>query len=96
MRRSRRLCRRRRRSSRRPSCNGGSFCIYYSVPGGDGVSRARRAARAVFQAQVVINARGGRVTFATEHAPRDPLRVLERRDGLAEMVECGFGSARCP
>ena len=25
----------------------------------------------------------------TEHAPRDPFRVLERCHGLAEIVECG-------
>ena len=28
---------------------------------------------------------------AAEHAPRDPLRVLERRHGLAEIVEGGAG-----
>ena len=28
---------------------------------------------------------------ATEHAPRDPFRVLERRHGLAEIVELGAG-----
>ena len=26
---------------------------------------------------------------ATKHAPRDPFSVLERRHGLAEIVECG-------
>jgi len=31
---------------------------------------------------------------ATEHAPRDPLRVLERIYGLAEMVERGGGVLR--
>ena len=34
--------------------------------------------------------RCGRVR-ATEHAPRDPCRVLERRHGLAEIVERGVG-----
>ena len=28
---------------------------------------------------------------ATEHAPRDPFRGLERRYCLAEIVECGAG-----
>ena len=28
---------------------------------------------------------------ATEHAPRDPFRGLERRYCLAEIVECGVG-----
>ena len=28
---------------------------------------------------------------ATEHAPRDPFRVLERLHGLAEVVERGAG-----
>ena len=28
---------------------------------------------------------------ATEHAPRDPFRLLERRHGLAEIVERGAG-----
>ena len=36
--------------------------------------------------QIVLNSPGGRVR-ATEHAPRDPSRVLERRYGLAEIVE---------
>jgi len=29
--------------------------------------------------------------LATEHAPRGPFRVFERRDGLAEIVERGGG-----
>ena len=28
---------------------------------------------------------------AAEHAPRDPFRVLERRHGLADIVERGVG-----
>ena len=28
---------------------------------------------------------------ASEHAPRDLIRVLERRHGLAEIIECGVG-----
>ena len=36
--------------------------------------------------QVVLNVYCERVR-ATEHLPRDPFRVLERRHGLAEMVE---------
>ena len=28
---------------------------------------------------------------ATKHAPRDPSRVLERRHGFADIVECGAG-----
>ena len=34
--------------------------------------------------------RGERVR-AAEHAPRDPCRLLERRHGLAEIVERGAG-----
>ena len=40
--------------------------------------------------QCVLNALCGRVR-ATEHAPRDPYRILERRHGLAEIVERGTG-----
>ncbi len=29
---------------------------------------------------------------AAKHAPRDPSRVLERRHGLAEIVELGIGT----
>ena len=29
--------------------------------------------------------------LATEHAPRGPFNLLERRHGLAEIVECGAG-----
>ena len=36
--------------------------------------------------QIALNPHCGRVR-ATEHAPRDPRRVLERRHGLAEIVE---------
>ena len=36
--------------------------------------------------QRILNPHCGRVR-ATEHAPRDPRRVLERRHGLAEIVE---------
>ena len=32
--------------------------------------------------------------LATEHAPRDPFRVFERRHGFAEVVECGAGVLR--
>ena len=28
---------------------------------------------------------------AAKHAPRDPFRILERRHGLAEIVERGTG-----
>ena len=34
--------------------------------------------------------RCGRVC-ATEHAPRDPFRLLQRRHGLAEFIERGAG-----
>ena len=40
--------------------------------------------------QVVLNIQYERVR-ATEQAPRDPHRVLERRHGLAEIVERGVG-----
>ena len=36
--------------------------------------------------QRILNPHCGRVR-ATEHAPRDPCRVFERRHGLAEIVE---------
>ena len=37
---------------------------------------------------MALNRKRDRVR-AAEHAPRDPLRVLERRHGLAEIVERG-------
>ncbi len=40
--------------------------------------------------QFVLNSRCEWVR-ATEHAPRDPFRVLEHRHGLAEIVERGGG-----
>ena len=40
--------------------------------------------------QIVLNAFCERVG-AAEHAPRDPIRLLERRHGLAEIVERGVG-----
>ena len=40
--------------------------------------------------QIALNRRGERVR-TTEHAPCDPSRVLERRHGLAEIVDCGAG-----
>ena len=40
--------------------------------------------------QVALNIQYERVR-ATEQAPRDPHRVLERRHGLAEIVERGVG-----
>ena len=40
--------------------------------------------------QMIIYPRRGRVR-ATEHAPRDPFRLLERRHGLSEIVERGIG-----
>ena len=46
---------------------------------------AERGARV---SQVALNCTCERV-LATEHAPRGPFRVLERRDGLAEIVERG-------
>ena len=86
MRRSRRLYRRRRRSSRRPSCNGGSFCSL-SLPGLAGAEGGSCVS------QIDCNAPRERVR-APEHAPRDPVRVLERRRGLAQIVECGAGVMR--
>ena len=55
-----------------------------AAPDGGGVSRARSAARASRGAQSPLC----RVR-AAEHAPRGPFRVLERRHGLAEIVERG-------
>ena len=40
--------------------------------------------------QAYLNPRCGR-GCGTEHAPRDPFRVLERRHGLAEIAERGAG-----
>ena len=39
---------------------------------------------------MVFNIHCGRMCFS-EHAPRDPSRVLERRHGLADIVERGTG-----
>ena len=38
--------------------------------------------------QSALNSRCGRVR-ATQHAPRGPFRVLERRHGLADIIERG-------
>ena len=46
------------------------------------------AERGPFFLQIVLNVNCERVR-ATEHAPRDPHRVLERRHGLAEIFERG-------
>ena len=46
------------------------------------------AARAVRGRQAVLNIHRERMRVA-EHAPRGPFRVLERRHGLAEIVERG-------
>ena len=51
----------------------------YAPPRG-GVSRARKRV-----SQSFLNRRCERMR-ASEHAPRDPFRVLERRRGLAEIV----------
>ena len=40
--------------------------------------------------QIYLNISDKRVR-AAKHAPRDPVRVLERRRGLAEIVERGGG-----
>ena len=40
--------------------------------------------------QITLNEYCERVR-ATEHAPRDPFQFLERRHGLAEVVERGAG-----
>ena len=40
--------------------------------------------------QILLNSLCGRV-HPSEHAPRDPYRVLERRHGLAKVVERGGG-----
>ena len=56
-------------------------------------SRRRRLARAErgsYLSHFVLNSRCDRVC-AAEHAQRDPLNLLERRHGLAEIVERGAG-----
>ena len=45
--------------------------------------------------QVDPNVHFGRV-IAPEHAPRGPFRLLERRHGLAEMVECVATPRKAP
>ena len=42
--------------------------------------------------QIALNIRCGRVR-AAKHAPRHPFRLLERRHGLADIVERGAGVA---
>ena len=49
------------------------------------------AERGLRVSQLVLNLRCERMR-ATKHAPRDPFSVLERRHGLAQIVE-GGGSA---
>ena len=41
--------------------------------------------------QIVLYPFCDRVRGASEHAPRDSCRVLERRHGLAEMIKRGVG-----
>ena len=55
------------------------------VPDGDGVSECRSHA-----SQYVLNVHCERVR-ATEHAARGPFYLLERRHGLAEILERGAG-----
>ena len=57
------------------------------VYGGGIFAGAERGSRG---SQVALNQRCGRVC-AAEHAPYDPFRILERRHGLAEIVERGTG-----
>ena len=57
----------------------GGIGIFY-LP--DGASRARSAARDACRSSIPLQ----RMRRA-EHAPRDPFSVLERRHGLAEIVE---------
>ena len=45
--------------------------------------------------QIALNIRCGRVR-AAKHAPRHPFRLLERRHGLADIVERGAGVAVRP
>ena len=59
------------------------------VPGG-GLAGAERGSR-IEQSVSYLSCERVR---AAEHAPRDPLRVLERRHGLADIVEGGAGPGR--
>ena len=52
--------------------------------------RLAGAERASRVSQFVLNPHCDRVR-ATEYAPRDPFQFLERRHGLAELVERGAG-----
>ena len=56
-------------------------CLQTSVAG---------AERGSCVSQIALNVYYERVRTA-EHAPRDPFRILERRYGLAEIVERGTG-----
>ena len=65
----------------------GTALTYAAFPDGGGVSRPARSARV---SQLALNINSERMR-AAEHAPRDPFHVLQRRHGLAEIVECGAG-----
>ena len=64
--------------------------IYAEKSYADGVSRARSTtSRASRGLQRVLNVHCDRMR-AAEHAPRGPFYILERRHGLAEIVERGI------
>jgi len=58
------------------------FCLELGVRVNGGCERRSRVS------QGALNPRCERV-LAAEHAPRNPYRVIERRHGLAEIIECG-------
>ena len=62
--------------------------LLVGVYGGGVFAGAARGSRG---SQVALNQRCGRVC-APKHAPRDPFRILERRHGLAEIIERGTGA----
>jgi hypothetical protein len=68
------------------------YCLnlILSDGGGSGVSQLANAERGSRGSQIPLNPRCERVR-ATEDAPGDPFCVLERRHGLAEVIERGAG-----
>ena len=70
-------------------------CLYLRAHRGHRIADVRFLAgeeRSSRASKFVLNRSCERIR-ATEHAPRDPFRLLERRHGLEEIIECGAGSS---
>ena len=76
------------RRRRRPSFISSHGCVSLSLTQSLVALEVAGAERGLRESQASLNPLCDRVR-ATQHAPRDPCRLLERRHGLADIVECG-------